>query len=79
MRISDRHPDIQRYYAHFSGTPVQGLLRPVAAFYLALAETLIKDYPDGPEMVSALRLLLHSRDDMLRHVALLFRETNSLD
>jgi hypothetical protein len=70
--VSDRHPDTQRKYMHFSGEPVQEILRPVVWMYRNLAENLILGYPDGPDFQQALDLLLQSRDAMLRHTSVLF-------
>lgn len=74
ITVHSRSDATRRIYWHMSGTPVQEIIRPVAHLYLILTEELILGYPDGPDMDAALTKLMESRDAMLRHAAIVFRD-----
>ena len=65
--FSDRHPDtrhIMRWftYDHLPAGPIRGRSQSCAI----LAEDMVRDLPDGPELTAGLRKLLEAKDCFVR-------------
>lgn len=70
-----RHPSVAHFKPLFSYAHLpEGKLRDTSAFVSSLAETMVRQLPDGPELSAGLRKLLEAKDCFVR-AAVLERET----
>lgn len=65
---SDRHPGTQQLARWLTPNPnlPAGVAAQVAASCETLAEAIITDIPDGPELTAGLRKLLEAKDCFVR-------------
>jgi len=66
ISIPDRHPSTQQIARWFGYGHLQGDARKVSAEVFELAEWLIQNLPDGPELTAGLRKLLEAKDCLVR-------------
>lgn len=64
--VSDRHPGVRDIAKYFSYDHLNGFSRVVSAHCAELAETMILDLPDSPELTAGLRKLLEAKDCFVR-------------
>lgn len=62
-----RHPGTAHFeplfgYAHLP----EGKLRDTSAFVASMAETMVRQFPDSPELAAGLRKLLEAKDAFVR-------------
>jgi hypothetical protein len=66
-----RHPSVAHFeplfeYAHLP----EGRIRDNSAFLASLADTMVRQLPDGPELSAGLRKLLEAKDCFVRAAVL---------
>lgn len=66
-----RHPSVAHFaplfaYAHLP----EGKIRDTSAYFASLAETMVRQLPDGPEVSAGLRKLLEAKDCFVRAAVL---------
>jgi hypothetical protein len=71
MELTNRHPSVAHFgplfeYAHLP----EGRIRATSAWCAELAENLITELPDGPELSAGLRKLLEAKDCFVRAAVL---------
>ena len=67
ISVPDRHPSTQQIARWFGyGHLAAGHPRTVSAEVFELAEWLIQELPDGPELTAGLRKLLEAKDCFVR-------------
>ncbi|MGI5418643.1 hypothetical protein [Actinomadura luteofluorescens] len=64
--LSDRHPGTQHVARFFEFEHLPAHLRPVSENCARLAEDMIRELPDGPELTAGLRKLLEAKDCFVR-------------
>lgn len=67
----NRHPSVTHFeplfeYAHLP----EGKIRNTSAFLSSLADTMVRELPDGPELSAGLRKLLEAKDCFVRAAVL---------
>lgn len=63
---SDRHPGTVSLLRFFSYDHLRSELQPVSAACAQLAEAMVDQLPDGPELTTGLRKLLEAKDCFVR-------------
>ena len=63
---ADRHPSVQHFAALFEYSHLPVNLQAISAPFAALAEELLKELKDGPELSAGLRKLVEAKDCMVR-------------
>lgn len=66
MDLSDRHPSTQNVAQFFAYDYLPQFLQPVSKACHDVAEAMIRDLSDGPELVVGLRKLLEAKDCFVR-------------
>lgn len=66
MDLSDRHPGTRHIARYFAFEHLPSHLRPISQGCHDLAERMIRNIPDGPELTVGLRKLLEAKDAFLR-------------
>lgn len=66
MNVEGRHPATQQIAQHFEFEHLKTPLRGVSMQCHALAESMIRTLPDGPELTAGLRKLLEAKDCFVR-------------
>lgn len=77
-RYANRHPGttgVLRWFA-FEHLRVGSIARNVSAACAGLAEAMVDELPDGPELTAGLRKLLEAKDCLVRQ-AIIAEETSS--
>jgi len=64
--LSNRHPGTQHIARYFTYEHLKTPLREVSKRFHDLAEEMITDLPDGPELTACLRKLLEAKDCAVR-------------
>lgn len=64
--VTDRHPSTQHVMQFFTYSHLPEHLQGVSAECHRLAETLLAELSDGPELTAALRKLLEAKDCAVR-------------
>ena len=66
MDVSHRHPATQHIARYFEYEHLKTPLRGISLLSHDLAEQMIRDVPDGPELTAGLRKLLEAKDCFVR-------------
>lgn len=66
LALRGRHPATVQVCRHFSYAHLPQHLAEVSFLFATLATTLVQWLPDGPELTTALRKLLESKDCAVR-------------
>jgi hypothetical protein len=66
LDLSNRHPSTQQIARYFGYEHLKSPLREVSRQCHDLAEQMISDLPDGPELTAGLRKLLEAKDCFVR-------------
>lgn len=64
--MQNRHPSTQAIMRHFTFEHLPPHLRSVSARCAHLAEDMVTQLPDGPELTAGLRKLLEAKDCFVR-------------
>lgn len=64
--VSNRHPSVQSLYQYFTYEHLKTPLRGVSAECAQLADSMIAQLPDSPELTAGLRKLLEAKDCFVR-------------
>ena len=62
----DRHPSTEHLRRFFTSSHLQKPQRAIAKMCEQLAEDMVADLPDGPELTTGLRKLLEAKDCFVR-------------
>ncbi|MCP3881214.1 MAG: hypothetical protein GY701_22900 [Sulfitobacter sp.] len=65
-RFNDRHPGTLGLLKFFEYTHLPDHLQGISSSCAALAYTMVKELPDGPELTTGLRKLLEAKDCFVR-------------
>ena len=66
MDTEGRHPATQQIARWFAYDHLAEPMRTVSMYSATLAEAMIRELPDGPELTTGLRKLLESKDCFVR-------------
>lgn len=66
QNLDGRHPGTVSIAKYFAFEHLSGHLRPVSEQCHDLAEAMISELPDGPELTAGLRKLLEAKDCFVR-------------
>lgn len=64
--LTDRHPATQQIAQHFDFGHLAEPMRRTSARVHDVAQQMIRDLPDGPELTTGLRKLLEAKDCFVR-------------
>jgi hypothetical protein len=64
--LSQRHPEIQRLHNYFAHEHLPTKLQAVSRHFGNLADLLLMQLPDSPELTACLRKLLEAKDCAVR-------------
>lgn len=74
---ADRHPGTVGLLRHFSFEHLPPALKAVSAPCAALADEMVANLPDGPELTTGLRKLLEAKDCFVRRCVEVMREAGA--
>jgi hypothetical protein len=66
LDLTGRHPAVVAIMRWFDHDHLPARLQAVAAPVAGLAEEMVRDLPDGPELTAGLRKLLEAKDCLVR-------------
>ena len=66
MDLTGRHPATQQIARHFAYDHLPEPQQTISAYSHHLAEAMIRELPDGPELTTGLRKLLEAKDCFVR-------------
>ncbi len=66
MDLQNRHPATQQIARHFAFDHLPEPQQTISAYSYHLAEAMIRELPDGPELTTGLRKLLEAKDCFVR-------------
>lgn len=66
MNLSDRHPGTQAIAKHFAYAHLPDHLAPFSKVCHDVADLMIRELPDSPELTVGLRKLLEAKDCFVR-------------
>jgi len=66
MDLSERHSATQHIAQFFAYDHLAEPMQTVSMYSATLAEAMIRDLPDGPELTTGLRKLLEAKDCFVR-------------
>ena len=66
MDLEGRHPATQQIARHFAFDHLPEPQQTISAYSYHLAEAMIRELPDGPELTTGLRKLLEAKDCFVR-------------
>jgi len=66
MDLEGRHPATQQIARHFAYDHLPEPQQTISAYSYHLAEAMIRELPDGPELTTGLRKLLEAKDCFVR-------------
>ncbi len=66
MDLEGRHPATQQIARHFAYDHLPEPQQTISAYSHHLAEAMIRELPDGPELTTGLRKLLEAKDCFVR-------------
>jgi len=69
LDLTGRHPGTRHLMRWLTPNPnLSGIASATACFHHSLAETMVRNLPDGPELTAGLRKLLEAKDCLVRAV-----------
>ncbi len=66
MDVTDRHPSTRQIARFFEFAHLPEPQQTISAYSHHLAEAMIRELPDGPELTTGLRKLLEAKDCFVR-------------
>lgn len=66
VSLEGRHPATIEMLAHFSFDHLPEPLKTVSMYSFYLAQSMVRELPDGPELTAGLRKLLEAKDCFVR-------------